>query len=119
MVERGDGGFAGARWRQQQHAIVHRQRDQRHLHLAVHVEQRGGAALTGPERGDVIGQQRMQELRTIAAGDLDETEIRAIDESDGVARGVIVGEALVAWLHGVHCTRRVLDCAPCRRRSPS
>src|SRR5207247_523321 len=117
VVERGHGGLAHAGRCQQQHAVVQHQDDERHLHLAVDVEQGGGAALARRQRGDVVAQQRVEELRAVAARDLDDAEVGAVDDADGVARGTILGETLVVW-HGVHCTRRVLDCAPWRRRRP-
>src|SRR5881296_1055283 len=91
VIERGHGGFPHAGRGQQEHPIVEGEGDERDLHLAVHVEQRRGAALPGRQRGHVVAQERVQELRAIAAGHLDDAEVGAIHEADGVAGGAVLG----------------------------
>jgi hypothetical protein len=65
----------------------------------VHVEERGGASLTGRQRLHVVAEERVQERRAIAAGHFDNALGRAIDDGDGAPGGEVF-RAHVAVGHG-------------------
>ena len=122
------GGHAG---RGHQHdAVVEHPHEQGRLHLAVNVEQGGGASLSRRQRLDLVAQQRVKKAGAVAAGGLDQTAVAPIDQARAPAHGTVLGgrvavvERNVArgrFGHGVILhVPHVLDCAACRDpRGPS
>src|SRR5581483_10690817 len=119
-----------ARRRDEQDAIVEDPHEQHDLHLAVHVEQGRRAALPGAERLHLVAEQRVQERGTVAAGDVDDAEIGAVEHADRLAHGAILGHGIAVVArhlthtglgHGSFYTRARLravrrPAAPLRRR---
>jgi len=100
VIERlgGLGGHCGRR--EDEDPIVGDPHEEDDLHLAVHVEQCRGAPLPRTERLDLVAHERVQERRPVAAGELEDAEIAAVEEPDAAPHLRV----LIGGSHGRHST---------------